>query len=164
MQNTYPPSLDLSFDWVKPVLENQERNAEIYNNRLLVLFSVATTILGIGFPLAFGDLSKVLHIPYSLAAWLIVVSFISYILSACVLAAGIWPRKFIRLDDPTKIREEFWDLQPSKFKEQILVHTEDAYTSNNHQLRCKARSIYGLAFLLPIETVSLVLAFALSPR
>jgi hypothetical protein len=164
MENKQPLSLDLAYDWVRKVLDGQERNAEIYNNRMVLLFSAATAILGVGFPLGLGEISTMFATPWTVTSWLVAVSMTSYILSAILIAIGIWPRDFIRLDDPIKIREDFWDLKPEKFKEQILAHTEDAYTTNKAHLTCKTRSIYGLTLLLPIETISLVLAFALAPR
>ncbi|MFC1860864.1 hypothetical protein ACFLYL_01105 [Chloroflexota bacterium] len=164
MNETKPQGLDLAFNWVRNVLDDQERNAEIYNNRMILLFSAATAILGIGFPLGLEGISEVFVTPWTMVSWFLVVCMTSYLLSIITIAIGIWPQSFIKLDDPIKIREDFWDLQEDEFKVQILAHTEDAYTKNREQLNWKAWAIYILILLLPIETISLTLAFTLAPR
>lgn len=164
MEEAKPLSLDLAFSWVREVLKDQEKNAEVYNNRMVLLFSASTAILGIGFPLGYTEISKTFSATWTISTWLAATSIVSYLLCAIIYAVGTWPRKFIKLDDPATIREEFWNLEEEEFKIQILAHTEEAHKENRSQLNWKARAIYGLTVLLPIETISLVLAFALTLR
>jgi hypothetical protein len=164
IEKNTPPSLDLAFDWLKDVLVDQEKTSETYNNRVMLLFSAATAILGIGIPLGLGQDFHLLKSPLSQEGWLLVVSIIAYGICSITTIVGVWPRKFLKLDNPITIREEFWDLSPEDYKTQILTHTEDAYTNNNIQLKWKTRAIYSLIFWLTIETICLVLSLALTAR
>jgi hypothetical protein len=55
-EQVIPPSLDLAFEWVKDVLNDQSRTADALETKATTLFSVATLILSIG--IAAGILSS----------------------------------------------------------------------------------------------------------
>ena len=150
-----PPSLDLAFDWVKDVLYDQANIAEVYNTRIAALFSVATLIIGIGFPLAMKEFWGSVLIPLIPT----IIAMTAYIFIVIAATYGFWFRRFYTLDEPVKIREEFWDLSHAEFKEEILTHTEDCYEKNEVNLRKKIRATYILIPLVAVEAICLVLAF-----
>lgn len=154
------PSIDLAFDWVKGVLYHQKQLAKEYNAKLSVLFSVATAILGIGLPFG-AKITEDAFSPWSSSFIAILVAMVAYFIIAILAIIGFWMRDYRVLDDPVIIREEFWALSPWKFKEQILVHLEDAYRSNDATLKWKFWPTQIIVGILLIETLALVLAFLL---
>ena len=162
-QETESPyaSLDLAFDWVRGLLYHQKELAEQYNDKLATLFSVATGVLGIGLPLG-AKIAEDAFKPWSGSFIAIVVAMATYFLAAILAVVGFWMRDYNLLDDPVIIREDFWTLAPWKFKEQILVHLEDAYEANNKTLRWRVWPTQALIVLLSVETLALALAFVLA--
>ncbi len=161
------PSLDLSFDHVKSVPYWQTKLAEAYNSQLVTLLSAATVVLGLGVSLVLGlgvssgtDLDGVFE-PWTGSFVALLVSALAYVLVAISAAFGLWSRDYHVMDNPLVIREDFWGLPPWQFKEQLLVHTEDAYELNERALKWKIRPIRAVLVLLPVETLSLVLALLL---
>ena len=162
--NTGPyPSIDESFDWVKGILYDQRQLAEEYNGKLSMLLSVATGLLGIGLPLG-AKITEHAFEPWSGSFIAILVAMVVYFLIAILAIVGFWMRNYNTLDNPVTIREEFWQLEPWKFKEQILGHLEDAYKSNERSLRWRIWPTQGIILLLPLETLALTLAFLLGLR
>ena len=43
-----PPSLDLAFDWVKGIFDDQSRTADALDTKAATFFSIATVVLGVG--------------------------------------------------------------------------------------------------------------------
>jgi hypothetical protein len=154
------PSLDLSFDWVKDILYHQTKLAEEYNAKLVTLLSVATGVVGIGVPFGVKIVEGAFK-PWSSSFIAILVAIVTYVLIAILAAVGFWMRNYHLQDNPVVIREDFWKLAPWKFKEQILVHVEEAYKLNNHALRWRVLPTQAVIVLLPVETLSLALAFLL---
>lgn len=154
------PSLDLSFDWVKGILYHQKKLAEEYNTKLVTLLSVATGILGIGVPFGVNILEDAFK-PWSGSFIAILVAVVTYVLIAILAVIGFWMRNYHIMDEPVVIREDFWELSPWKFKEQILLHVENAYKLNNHTLKWRVLPTQIVIVLLSVETLSLVLAFLL---
>lgn len=164
-EETKEPYLGIneSFDWVKGVLYDQREVAEGYNGKLALLLSVATGILGIGLPLG-AKIGEYAFESWSSSFIAIVVVMVTYFAIGVLAIVGFWMRNYNTLDNPVIIREDFWKLAPWKFKEQILVHLEDAYKSNERSLKWRAWSIQAIIILLPIETLALTLAFLLGIR
>ena len=155
------PSLDLSYDLVKGVPYNQTELAEKYDAKLAILLSVATGIVGIGVPISVSILGDAIK-PWSSSFIVILVVMAMYVFIAITALVGFWMRSYHVIDNPVIIREDFWGLTPWKFKEQILVHIEEAYELNEHTLsRWKVLPIKVMMVLLPIETLSLALALLL---
>jgi hypothetical protein len=154
------PGIDLAFDWVKGVLDRQKQLSERYNDRLSMLFSVATAILGIGLPFG-AKLTEGAFSPGSGNFITILIAVGAYFAIAILAIIGFWMRDYRLLDNPVVIREDFWALSPWKFKEQILVHLEDAYELNNSALKWKVWPAQIIIGILPVETLALVLAFIL---
>ena len=148
------PSLDLSFDWVKDVLVKQSHVADTLDTKGTNLFSVATLVLGVG-------ISAGVIINPEVSALTIttgVLALISYFWVA-VFAFNVWRlRSFDMLDNPIIIREEFWDLEPQKFKEQILSHLEDAYADNESELEKKTEAVRNLLASTILEVMFLFIA------
>jgi hypothetical protein len=155
------PSLDLAFDWVKGVLYQQKQLAEEYNAKLSTLFSVATAILGIGLPFG-AKFTEDAFKPFSSSFIAIVVAMLVYFVIAILAVIGFWMRPYHVLDEPVIIREDFWTLAPWEFKEQILVHLEDAYDFNKKTLRWRVWPTQAIIVLLPIETLALVIGLLLA--
>lgn len=154
------PSIDESFDWVKGILYDQRQLAEEYNGKLSLLLSVATGLLGIGLPLG-AKFTQSAFEPWSSSFIAILVAMVIYFLIALLAIFGFWMRNYNTLDNPVTIREGFWQLEPWKFKEQILGHLEDAYKSNERSLKRRIWPTQGIILLLPLETLALTMAFLL---
>lgn len=155
------PSIDLAFDWVKDVLGRQKELAEKYTDKLSILFTVATAILGIGLPFG-AKITENAFSPGSSSFIAIIIAMGAYLTIAILAIIGFWMRDYRLLDNPVVIREDFWALSPWKFKEQILVHLEDAYELNNAALKWRVWPAQIIISILPIETLALVLAFILA--
>jgi hypothetical protein len=105
------PGIDPAFDWVKGIIRDQRQLAEIYFNRLLTLFSVATAIVGIGLPFGAKLLEDSLR-PWTGSFIAFVLAVLAYLIIVVLTVIGLWMRKYESLDDPVMIREQFWCLTP----------------------------------------------------
>jgi hypothetical protein len=158
-ENT-PPSLDLSFEWVKNVLSEQSHDADALETKATTLFSVATVILGL--VISAGVLS--LHNTINLSAIIFgALTLISYGWAIGFSIAGIRLLRYETLDNPIIIREEFWDLKPTQFKIELLTHMEDSFSKNESKLKYKAKAIRWLIVAIAAEVMfsAFLLAFTL---
>ncbi len=155
------PSLDLAFQWVKQIPGDQVQLAETYNTRIVALFSMSSVILGIGLPVGL-DMVQPQQLGWTASLGLGVAAIACYLIAVAVTVLGLWPRNFFRLDDAVKIRKEFAGLPQDTFKREMLRHVEDAYKSNRRPLKWKARSVFWAVILLPVQTITLVLALVLA--
>ena len=155
------PSIDQAFDWVKGLLANQKELNDKYTDRLATLFSVATAILGIGLPLG-AKITEDAFSPWSSSFIAVLVAMGAYFIIAILAVIGFWLRDIHLMDNPVIIKKHFWALSPWKFKEQILLHIEDAYRLNNETLRCRIWPTQIIIGILPVETLALVLALILA--
>lgn len=150
MENQKPPSLDLAFDWVRDVLENQIDDARRLIERETIIFSVATGILGFAIPLALTQ-SKVTINGYFVA------SIAAYALLSLITIISLIPINLWDLKNPIIIREEYWDAQESEFKMEILTHMEDAYTHNRKGIVLRSYAILATVSLTFLELVFIAL-------
>lgn len=155
------PSIDQAFDWVKNLLDSQKELAEKYTDRLATLFSVATAILGIGLPLG-AKITEDAFSPWSSSFIAILIATGAYFIIVILAVIGFWLRDIHLMDNPVVIKEYFWVLSPWKFKEQILLHIEDAYKLNNTTLKWRIWPTQIIIGILPVETLALVLALILA--
>lgn len=155
------PSIDQAFDWVKGILANQKELDEIYTGKLATLFTVATAILGIGLPLG-AKITQDAFSPWSSSFIAILVAMGAYFFIAILVVIGFWMRDIHLMDNPVIIRKHFWALSPWKFKEQILLHVEDAYKLNNATLRCRILPTQIIIGILPVEALAIALALILA--
>lgn len=135
--NNLPPSLDLSFDWLKDLLNNQSKHANILESKASNLFNSATVILGIG--LSAGALSLTGFDLQSIIYG--TLSLISYGFVAGYTLDAIKLHRYETLDNPIIIRQYYWDMSPSQFKIELLTHMEDSYTKNEKVLTAKTNAI-----------------------
>lgn len=159
-----PPSLDLAFDWVKGVLYDQKEVTRELFTRLAALFSIATLVLGVGLPVMLSQLSAAFKPDWSAQFILAVVAVVMYCFVSIVAAIGFWPRLYTTLDDPATIKKSFLHLSPWKFKQQILIHVEKAYVSNEKSLRWRQMAMKAIIILVPIETMALALGLLFGLR
>ena len=150
------PSIDLAFEWVKGVLNDQSHTGDVLDTKGTNLFSVATLVLGIGISagiLAVGKVELVSFIFGGLSlisyGWVIGFTFEAWRL-----------RNYETLDNPTIIREWYWDMEPSQFKMELLSHLEDAYRANETTLSKKAKAVRSLIIATTAEVIFLVLSLA----
>ena len=153
-----PPSLDLSFDWVKNVLIEQSRDADALETKATTLFSVATVILGIG--ISAGVLSTQgshVNLPSIIFGGLTLISY-GFVIGFAI--AAIQLRRYETLNNPIEIRKWFWDMEPTQFKIELLAHLEDSYTNNEATLADKAKETRWLVVATAAEVIFLVMALA----
>lgn len=150
------PSLDLAFEWVKGVLNDQSHTGDVLDNKGNNLFSVATLVLGIGISAGVLFAGTVGLISFILGG----LSLLSY---GWVIgfAFEVWRlRSYETLDNPTVIREWYWDMEPPEFKMELLSHLEDAYNANENTLSKKAKAVRCLIIATTAEVIFLVLSLA----
>jgi hypothetical protein len=158
--NQIPPSLDLSFEWVKNVLNEQSRAADALESKATTLFSVATVILGLVISAGVLSLHNTINLPAIIFGAL---TLISYGWAIGFSIAGIRLLRYETLDNPVTIREWYWDMQPSQFKTELLTHMEDSFSKNELKLKSKAKAIRWLIFAMSAEVMfsAFLLAFTL---
>ncbi len=160
MSSNSIPSLDLSFELVKNVLNDQSHQMEYLDNKSFNLFSVATVVLGIGISAGILSLEgEIVWYVYLFGS----LSLLCYLL--CVWFSYLsWElRGIVTLDNPKIIRESFWDLEPEKFKVELLSHYEDAYDSNEEHINKKAQymkyqgasAVFVVSFIIATLVTSL---------
>lgn len=152
-----PPSLDLSFKWVKDVLDKQSGTADILDTKGTNLFMVASLVLGIGMSAGVLVLKETNILAYVLGG----LSLMGY---GFVVGFTFWAwslRNYKTLDNPITIRKWYWAMKPVQFKIELLSHLEDAYICNQSKLNDKAKAIRAIIGATTFEVVSLTLALAL---
>lgn len=155
-EDTNPPSLDLSFEWVKGVLDKQCKTADILDTKGTNLFMVASLVLGIGISAGVLILKESNILPYIMGG----LSLIGYVFVA-IFTFRTWSlRDYQTLDNPITIREWYWDMQPTQFKIELLSHLEDAYSHNQKRLSEKATAVAVVIAATAFEVISLILALA----
>jgi len=150
------PSLDLSFELVKNVLDKQSSSADMLDTKGTALFSIASLILGIGISAGVLVLRETNILVYVLGG----LSLIGYGFVATFTLLAWSLREYQTLDNPITIREWYWDMEPTQFKIEFLSHLEDAYTHNQTKLSEKAKAIRVIIVAITFEVISLVLALA----
>lgn len=151
-----PLSLELSFEWVKGVLDKQSNTADILDTKATNLFMVASLILGIGISAGMLVLEESNILPLILGG----LSLIGYVFVALFTFRAWSLRDYQTLDNPITIREWYWDMQPTQFKIELLSHLEDAYARNQSKLGEKAFSLKIVIVATAFEVVSLIVALA----
>ncbi|MDO8531263.1 MAG: hypothetical protein Q7T26_03700 [Dehalococcoidia bacterium] len=150
------PSLDLAWDWVKDVLEEQVKSAEFYSNKAIQIFSFATAVAGIAIPLRLKEpLQSIQFIPDSLST---LIALAAYILVSGFTLTLLWGKDLTLLRNPITMREDFWNLEPQDFKVQILTHMEDAFTENAKILRTKTWMLRGVIASSATEILFIILS------
>ncbi len=153
------PSLDLSFEWVKDVLDKQSHESNALDAKGNTLFTVASLILlGIGISAGILDVKEPNILSYILGG----LSLISYVAAATFTFVNWSLREFKTLDNPITIREWYWDMEPKQFKMELLSHLEDAYTHNQTELNKKSQAIRVIIGATAFEVIFLVLALILT--
>lgn len=146
------PSLRLGYEQVKDSLKEQVEIVRNYENRAIMLFSVAITILGVGMPLLLTKAtSQSLH-------WL-VVSLIPIVLSVFVYLY-FWKTYRLSLmrqiSDPGAIISEFIELKPQRFYSDMIQHISEAFAKNELVIRQKEENLRGLIVFAVLEVSSIV--------
>jgi len=150
-----PPSLDLAFDWVKNVLDEQGHMIDGLDAKAATLFAVATSIIGLGLGISMSVLRLPLMVLFSsVFGWLV---FISYGFIAVLSVLTLWVRSFEALRNPIIIRQWYWDMPNSKFRFEILAHLENAYSTNEKTLFLKGWVTRLLVPIVALEALFLVL-------
>ena len=148
------PSLDLSFDWVKGVLDDQSATANVLDTKALTLFSVATAVLGISVTFGIPSLASAATLRMTFAA----TALGAYILVVYYSVRAVWVREFATVDDPATIREDYWYMPTKQFKLEILAWIERIYEENKTQLDKKGQAAKYLVPSVAVEVICLVLA------
>jgi hypothetical protein len=150
--DTAPPSLDLSFDWARDVLEAQLEDADVLTGRATTIFSIATAIVGFAIPLALSlSHSHGALFPYG------VIALIAYGIMTALTLFVLWPTEFTTLKNPTTLREWYWDMQPTDFKMQILRHMEDAFDENQRNLERRGFALQIIVLMTALEVLFVTL-------
>lgn len=153
------PSLDLAWDWVKNVLDEQVRSAEFYSNKAIQIFSLTTAVTGFAIPFSLKELPQRLQLTPDKSFMLFALA--AYVLTSIFTLVLLWGRNLTILRNPITIRESYWDLQPQDFKIETLTHIEDAFTDNQKILGHKTWMLRGIIFFAAIDILFIV--FALHP-
>jgi hypothetical protein len=150
INNNNPPSLCLSFDWLKDVLENQIQDARFLTDREISVFTIASAIIGFAIPLALTELKISVNLWFYTS-----VGF--YGLLVLLLIYSLFQKQMDDLKNPVIIRESYWDMKPEEFKMELLTYMEDAYADNKKVINLKRRVLNAIIGLTGVEVVSLIL-------
>lgn len=151
-------SLDLAFDWLKPVIRDQLRTAEALDNKASVMFALTTAMLAAGASFGIGNLTYDSVFAFIAGGFGLAVYFAS--VAAFYNSARL--RNFQSLNDPRKIRSEWLSLPPDCFKQTMIEYTEEHHTTNESLLKEKSAPVKWLVRLVVLETVLLLLFLALA--
>ena len=105
-------SLDLAFDWLKPVIRDQLRTAEALDNKASVMFALTTAMLAAGASFGIGNLTCDSVFAFIAGGFGLAVYFAS--VAAFYNSARL--RNFQSLNDPRKIRSEWLSLSARLFQ------------------------------------------------
>ena len=155
--NERPPSLDLAFDWVKGVLYAQTQTADALDTKAATFFSIATVVLGVGTSLTFSQTNSVPVPALALSA----LAMLLYVKLAWFAVQALRVRRYERLNNPADIRKYYWDMEPHRFKIEILTHMEEACERNQSVLESKASAVRKLPGLLGMQVVSQAVSIVL---
>ncbi len=138
------PSLQLAYEHVKNVLNNQGNISRALDAKASTLIALATGVTGIGIPIGISALSFSISI-YVLIPLLLLVTvpiyfyYRSFRLSNKVLRL----HRFRNMDNPLKINE-FWSLANDRFQYDMICHIRDAFKENLETLTSKASDLGSL--------------------
>ena len=122
------PSLNLGYEQVKDVLQEQVEIARNYSNRAITLFSIAIAVLGIGLPILLTRFVSTFIICDNVP--LVVCSVIPIIMFVFVFVY-FWKvykmNLFEKITIPDIIIDEFIKLEPNKFYSEMLQHINLAF-------------------------------------
>ncbi|MFC1860731.1 hypothetical protein ACFLYL_00395 [Chloroflexota bacterium] len=145
-----PPSLDLSFEWLKNTLEDQVQDMRYLYGKSVTLFSVASAIISFAIPLALTQLRITTN------CWFFVSTGLYALLTIIVISSFI-QQKITTLRNPITIREWYWDMKTSEFKMEILTHMEDAFTENERRIVIKSYVILAMTSIMALEIIFIIL-------
>ena len=151
-------SLDLAFEWLKPVIRDQLRTAEVLDQKASVMFALTTAMLAAGASFGIGSLT-----PDSIAALSVAgLGIAIYLVSLIAFSMCIRPRAFQSLNDPKEIRAEWISLPPDYFRQTMIEYTEDQHEANEALLKQKAGPVRWLVRLVIFETALLLVFLVLA--
>ena len=157
-ENDKPPSsLDLAFDWVKGVFDDQSRTADALDAKAATFVSIATVVLGVGVSLTFSQTDSVPVVVLALSGLAVGL----YAILAWFAVQALRVRRYERLNNPADIRKYYWDMEPHRFKIEILTHMEEACERNQSVLESKASAVRKLPGLLGLQVVSQAVSIVL---
>lgn len=151
------PSLRLGYEHVKDVLQEQAELAHHYVNRAITLFSIATAVIGIGLPLLFtqrmsehyliGHVSIVVLSPIPILLYVVVVYY----------SWKIYQKEFLKtISSPTKVTEDFLELQPEEFYSNMIQHITSAFEENEEIIKGKEQNLTKLIIYVIAEAITMI--------
>ncbi len=148
--NKIPPSLGLSFEWLKDTLEDQVEDMRYLYGKSVTIFSVASAIIGFAIPFSLTQLHLTINI------WFF-VSLGLYALLSLIAIFSLLPQSITTLRNPIIIREEYWDMENVQFKMEILTHMEDAFTENKTKIKIKTYVLLAMTTIMALDVVFIIL-------
>ena len=136
------PSLELSYQHIRNVLEQQAQIADVLGMKAASLWAVATAVVGIVIPLAFFKRPDYLS-GWSLAL-LIIIGFF-YLSCTCLSWFIIFPKRYYGIANIEKIKTEFASLQKERFMVDMISHIEESYKQNRQKLNLQGWGVRGLS-------------------
>jgi hypothetical protein len=161
MKNDFP-SLRLGYEQIKDVLKEQKEINRDYLARAMTLFSVSTAVIGIGLPLMFTQKVVSLYLVKPLIP-LTTLSVIPILIYAVIVfyTYSIWKKEsLVTMENPTLIKDEFLELDESKFYSDMIQHIESGFIKNEKVIQRRAQHLSYLTNWVIIET-SIVVLFAI---
>ena len=146
------PSIDLSYQHIKDILESQARIWDGLDSKASTLWAIGTTVIGVGLPVLLSRTSGS-SIPYIPLIW---AAIACYIVATSLAVFAYMPRRIVFMHNPTFIREVFWELPREKFPLELSLHIENAHDENNKTLSLKANSVKALFASVVCETAFLI--------
>ena len=136
------PSLHSAYERIQDVLWQQAQTADHLDSKAATFWSIATAIIGIGVPIALSIDNA--SVKYE-TLWLMPI--LSYGIGTIGFLIEYFPRRFELMNHPGYLRDDFWELEPAKFEQELALLMEGAFLKNASQLKWKTWSLWVIAVL-----------------
>ena len=155
MNKVNTPSLRLAYARIQDVLWRQAQMADHLDSKGATFWAVATATIGIGVPFILSvnpnETPGFLHL-----LWLIPA--LAYLISTVTFAVAYFPSHVFELmDNPGRLRDSFWRLDPNEFTYEMALHIETAFKSNDTALERKGLLVRITAGATLVEVIGMTL-------
>jgi hypothetical protein len=119
------------------------------DNKAIAIFSVSSVIVGI-----LASLIKVVTLNWTITPLLLAV--LSYIFLAWKTITAFTTREVIVAENPTKLKEKYWELPEDKAKEKYWESLEQACNYNLYVVEQKGKALRQAIPALTAEVILLI--------
>jgi len=142
-------TLDFIFNFVKDAPEHQLEDANMLDNKVIQILSVASIIIGL---LGFGIRKIALNHVLTIISLIVVI--LAYIAVVCFAIIHLKAAAFRRSLHADELWQEHWDNSVLNIKHDLVSDISEAYSHNKSVLSKKNKTLFGALIALGIQVVS----------